>query len=101
MNIDTVLRWLAPLTPAVLPIIVLVWHRTRGELRGLRSEVRALREQRLPLADPRIDELVEIMDGMRAELARLNESQQAGLRLLAERETTVVRIPAATPGTPR
>ncbi len=38
MTIDEVLHALA-FTPAVLPVIVLVWYRTRQELRGIRKEL--------------------------------------------------------------
>jgi len=85
MNVDDLLRYLAPLTPAVLPILVLIWHRTRRELGQIRGELTALRAER-SLPDPRLDELLEAVDGMRAEVARLGEAQRSSLRLLAGRE---------------
>jgi hypothetical protein len=91
MNVDDVLHFLAPLTPAVLPVIVFVWHRTRRELRDIRRELTALRQEPLPI-DPRLDELIESVDGIRAELARLGESQRTALRLLSEREIARAQI---------
>lgn len=85
MNVDDLLRYLAPLTPAVLPVLVLIWHRTRNELRQIRTELSTLRTERA-LSDPRLDELLEAVDGMRAELARLGEAQRSTLRLVAGRE---------------
>jgi hypothetical protein len=70
MNVDDLLHFLAPLTPAVLPVLVFVWHRTRRELRQIRTELTGLRAER-SLPDPRLDELLEAVDGMRAELTRL------------------------------
>jgi hypothetical protein len=85
MNIDDVLHYLAPLTPAVLPVLVLIWHRTRQELGAVRRELAALRQEGIG-PDPRLDELLEAVDGLRAELTRLGEAQRSTLRLVSERE---------------
>jgi hypothetical protein len=97
MNVDDLLRFLAPLTPAVLPILVLIWHRTRRELGQIREELTTLRAER-SLPDPRLDEILEAMDGMRAELARLGEAQRSALRLLAEREAKPAQLASGTTG---
>jgi hypothetical protein len=39
MNVDELLRFLAPLTAAVLPVLLLIWYRTRRELGEIRSEL--------------------------------------------------------------
>jgi hypothetical protein len=91
MNVDDLLRILAPLTPAVLPVIVFVWYRTRRELREIRHELVALRQEPLPL-DPRLDELLEAVEAMRAEVARLTDTHGATLRLLAERQPARPRL---------
>jgi hypothetical protein len=91
MNIDSVLRYLAPLTPAVLPVLVLIWHRTRRELGLIRRELISLRETRA-LSDPRLDEVLEALDGMRAELMRLGEAQRATVQLMAERDAARLRL---------
>jgi hypothetical protein len=94
MNVDDLLRFLAPVAPAVLPIMVFIWHRTRRELRQIRGELTALRTER-GLSDPRLDELLEAMDGMRTELVRLGEAQRSTLRLVADQEARRSRL---TPG---
>jgi chromosome segregation ATPase len=91
MNVDDLLRLLAPLTPAVLPVIVFVWYRTRRELREIRQELVALRQESLPL-DPRLDELLEAVEAIRAEVARLTDTQSATLRLLTERQPARPRL---------
>ena len=42
--LGAVLRFLAPLTPAVLPVVVFIWYRTRRELREIRQELVTLRQ---------------------------------------------------------
>ena len=91
MNVDDLLRILAPLTPAVLPVIVFVWYRTRRELREIRHELVALRQEPLPL-DPRLDELLGAVEATRAEVARLTDTQSATLRLLTERQPARPRL---------
>ncbi|MGH7497557.1 MAG: hypothetical protein ACREL3_01765 [Gemmatimonadales bacterium] len=91
MTVDRVLLFLAPLTPAVLPVVVFVWHRTRRELREIRKELVELRQAPLPL-DPRLDGLIEAVDAIGAEVSRLTEVQRTTVRLLAERDTVRPRI---------
>lgn len=76
MNIDDVLHLLEPLTPAVLPVVVFVWYRTRQELRAIRRELVELRESPA-LPDPRLDDLLAGMEALRAEVARLAERDVA------------------------
>jgi len=99
MNVDDLLRILAPLTPAVLPVIVFVWYRTRRELRQIRKELVALRQEPFP-PDPRLDELLEAVELMRAQMARLTESQSATVRLLTERPATRSRLEPGSGGDP-
>lgn len=91
MNVDDLLHILAPLTPAVLPVIVFVWYRTRRELREIRHELVALRQAPGPL-DPRLEELLESVEAMRGELARLTDTQSSTLRFLAERQPARPRL---------
>ena len=44
MTIDDVLKLLAPLTPAVLPVVTFIWYRTRQELHAIRHELAAVRQ---------------------------------------------------------
>lgn len=89
--IDELLRFLAPLTPAVLPVVVFIWYRTRRELREIRQELAALRQAPLPL-DSRLDALLEAVEAMGAEVGRLAEAQHATMRLLSERESARARL---------
>jgi hypothetical protein len=91
MNVDDMLRFLAPVAPAVLPVVVFIWHRTRVELRQIRGELVSLREVRA-LPDPRLDEVLEALDGMRAELQRLGEAQRATLQLMSERDAAHLKL---------
>ena len=97
MNVDDVLRFLAPVAPAVLPVMVYIWHRTRRELRDIRGELASLRAES-GLSDPRLDELLEAVDGLRAELVRLAEAQRSTLRLVAEHEAGRSRLPPGAIG---
>ena len=91
MNIDDLLHFLAPLTPAVLPVVVFIWYRTRRELREIRQELAALRQVPLP-PDPRLDDLLQAVEAMSGEVARLAEDQRATMRLLSEREPGRARL---------
>jgi hypothetical protein len=84
--IDDLLRFLAPLTPAVLPVVVFIWYRTRRELREIRQELVTLRQAPVPL-DPRLDDLLEAVEAMGVEVRRLVEAQRDTTRLLSERES--------------
>ncbi len=72
---DDILKFLATLTPAVLPVMVLVYHKTRRELRGIRNELFELRQRPAP-PDPRLDELLEAVDALGAKVERLTEAQR-------------------------
>ena len=86
MTVDDILHILAPLTPAVLPVLVAVWYRTRQELRGIRRELEELRE-RSAAPDQRLDELIEAVDAMRATLARIADADRLALSPPSERGT--------------
>jgi hypothetical protein len=73
--IDDLLHFLAPLTPAVLPVVVFIWYRTRRELREIRQELAALRQAPFP-PDPRLDELREAVEAMSVEMGRLVGAQR-------------------------
>jgi hypothetical protein len=89
--IDDLLRFLAPLTPAVLPVVVFIWYRTRRELREIRQELVTLRQAPLP-RDPRLDDLLEAVEAMGVEVGRLVEAQRDTTRLLLEREPARARL---------
>jgi len=99
VNIDDLLHFLAPLTPAVLPVVVFIWIRTRRELRAIREEVAALRQAPAPL-DARLDALFQAIEAMNSELARLSEAQRVTTRVLSEREPARVRLEPGTPTPP-
>jgi hypothetical protein len=44
MTIDDMLKLLAPLTPAVLPVVTFIWYRTRQELHAIRQELLTMRQ---------------------------------------------------------
>jgi hypothetical protein len=89
--IDDLLHFLAPLTPAVLPVVVFIWYRTRRELREIRQELAALRQAPFP-PDPRLDELREAVEAMSVEMGRLVGAQRDTTRLLSERESARARL---------
>ena len=45
MTVDDLFVLLAPLTPAVLPIMAFIWYRTRQELHAIKGERAALRQR--------------------------------------------------------
>lgn len=83
MNIDGILRLLAPVTPIVLPVIVLVWYLARQEfrilhreLRGIRQELSELRERSL-LPDPHsehVKHLAPAVNGIGAQVERIERT---------------------------
>ena len=89
--IDDLLRFLAPLTPAVLPVVVFIWYRTRRELREIRQELVTLRQAPL-LRDPRLDDLLDAVEAMGVEVGRLVEAQRDTTRALSERESARARL---------
>lgn len=91
MNVDDFLRFLAPLTPAVLPVVVFIWYKTRRELRAIRQELITLRQTSMPL-DPRLDDLLEAVEAINAEVARLTEAQQLMTKLLPDRLAATARV---------
>ena len=99
MNIDDLLRFLAPLTPAVLPVVVFIWIRTRRELRAIREELVALRQAPPPL-DPRLDDLLQAVEAIDRELARLGDAQRSTMRVLSEREPARARLEPGTSAEP-
>jgi hypothetical protein len=96
LNIDALLRFLEPLTPAVLPVVVFIWIRTRRELRAIRQELAELRQAPGALGDPRLDDFARAIEAMGTELAHLAQAQRDTMRLLEEREPTRPRL---APGT--
>ena len=64
LNIDALLRFLEPLTPAVLPVVVFIWIRTRRELRAIRQELAELRQPPGALGDPRLDDFARAIEAM-------------------------------------
>jgi hypothetical protein len=87
--IDDVLHFLAPLAPAVLPVVVFIWYRTRRELREIRQELAALRQAQL---DPRLDDLLEAVEAIGGEVGRLAEAQRGTTLLLSERGAARARL---------
>ena len=85
MTVDDVLRFLAPLTPAVVPLVVIIWRRNRRELHAIRSELLEIRQHPSP-PDPRLDELLEAVDTLGAEVARLADAQRRALAPGPERQ---------------
>jgi hypothetical protein len=94
--LGAVLRFLAPLTPAVLPVVVFIWYRTRRELREIRQELVTLRQAPLPL-DPRLDDLREAVEAIGVEVGRLVEAQRDTTRLLSERGSARARLEPGSP----
>jgi hypothetical protein len=94
VTVEAVLRLLAPLTPAVLPVIVLVWHRTRQELRGIRRELVELRQRPL-VAEPQLERLTQAVAAMALELERLTEADRiaAPSRVTREPVSSLLRDP--------
>jgi len=68
MTVDDLLVLLAPLTPAVLPIMAFIWYRTRQELHAIKGEVAALRQ--MLTANPGLDRLAASVESMRIDIAR-------------------------------
>ena len=91
MNVDDLLRFLAPLTPAVLPVVVFIWYKTRRELRAIRQELTTLR-QTSRSQDPRLDDLLEAIEAMNTEVARLAEAQRLMTQLLPEGRAAPARV---------
>jgi hypothetical protein len=91
MNVDDLLRFLAPLTPAVLPVVVFIWYKTRRELRAIRQELTTLRQTSMS-QDPRLDDLLEAIEVMNSEVARLAEAQRLMTQLLPEGRAAPARV---------
>ena len=76
MTIDDVLKILAPLTPAVLPVVTIIWYRTRQELHAIRHELAAVRQA--IGGEPRLAPTAAAVEALRADAVRTE-----ALRLIA------------------
>jgi len=76
MTIDDILKLLAPLTPAVLPVVTFIWYRTRQELHGIRHELATVRQ--LIGGEARLAPMVAAVEVLRADAVRTE-----ALRLIA------------------
>ena len=76
MTIDDILKVLAPLTPAVLPVVTFIWYRTRQELHAIRAELGTVRQ--MIGGEGRLTSLVAVVEALRAEAVRTE-----ALRLVA------------------
>jgi len=76
MTIDDVLKLLAPLTPAVIPVVTFIWYRTRQELHGIRHELATVRQ--MLVGEARLMPLVGAVESLRADAVRTE-----ALRLIA------------------
>jgi signal transduction histidine kinase len=83
MDIDKLLLALAPLTPALLPIIVIIWYRTRQELQGIRAELKEIKERPV-LSDPRLGYLTTAIANLTDEMRRIAESERQTVQLLTD-----------------
>lgn len=68
MTIDEVLKILAPLTPAVLPVVTFIWYRTRQELHAIRHELAAVRQA--IGGEQRLAPIVAAVEALRADAVR-------------------------------
>lgn len=106
MTIDDILHILAPLTPAVLPVIVLVWYRTRQELHGIREELRGVRGElaalRQPplLPDSRLDALTAAVERLGLDVERVAEAERYTARMLGTRQPSEQPAQLATRAAP-
>ena len=87
MTIDDVLKFLAPLTPAILPVVTFIWYRTRQELRAIRHELVAVRQ--MIGGEPRLAPIVAAVEALRADAVRTE-----ALRLIASGYLDDEEIPA-------
>ena len=87
MTIDDVLKLLAPLTPAVLPVVTFIWYRTRQELHAIRNELAAVRQ--IIGEQPRVAPLVAAVEALRTDAIRTD-----ALRLIASGYFDDEKIPA-------
>jgi len=76
MTIDDILKLLAPLTPAVLPVVTFIWYRTRQELHTIRQELAAVRQ--VIDREPRLAAIVAAAEALRSDAVRTE-----ALRLIA------------------
>ena len=76
MTIDDILKLLAPLTPAVLPVVTFIWYRTRQELNAIRNELATVRQ--LVGTEARLAPMVAAVEALRADAVRTE-----ALRLIA------------------
>ena len=76
MTIEDILKLLAPLTPAVLPVVTFIWYRTRQELHAIRHELVTLRQ--MIGGEPQLPPIVATMEALRADAVRTE-----ALRLIA------------------
>ena len=87
MTIDDILKVLAPLTPAVLPVVTFIWYRTRQELHAIRQELAAVRQ--VIGSEPRVAPIVAAVEALRADAVRTE-----ALRLIASGYFDEEEIPA-------
>jgi hypothetical protein len=87
MTIDDILKLLAPLTPAVLPVVTYIWYRTSHELHAIRKELAGVRQA--IGGEPRLAPIVAAGDALRADAVRTD-----ALRLIASGYFDDEKIPA-------
>ena len=87
MTIDDMLKLLAPLTPAVLPVVTFIWYRTRQELHAIRHELATVRQ--VISGESRLAPIVAAVEALRADAVRTE-----ALRLIASGYFDDEEIPA-------
>jgi len=91
MTIDDMLKLLAPLTPAVLPVMTFIWYRTRQELHAIRQELLTMRQ--MIGSEPRLAPIVAAVEALQTNAVRTE-----ALRLIASGYFDDEGISAIAPG---